>query len=170
MALMKRPVTLDVVGAGRVDDQHLRDLAQTIGVADRVFWHPLLTQSELAAFYAHAAVHVIPAIEEGLGLTAVEALLSETPVVAFESGGVTDVVIDGQTGVLVPAGDIDALASALDTLLDDTQRLHQLGRRGREHALAVFGTEAVARQYSGIYRAALVEGDLKVGDDAVRIP
>jgi len=160
MALMKRPVTLDVVGAGRVDDQHLRDLAHTLGLADRVFWHPLLTQSELAAFYAHAAVHVIPAIDEGLGLTAVEALLSETPVVAYESGGVTDVVIDDQTGVLVPPGDVGALASAIDLLLDDRQRLHRLGRRGRDHALAVFGTEAVARQYSGIYRAALAEAGL----------
>ncbi len=167
MALMKRHVTLDVVGAGRVDDQHLRDLATTLGLADRVAWHPLLTQSELAAFYAQAAVHVIPAIDEGLGLTAVEALLSETPVVAFESGGVTDVVIDGQTGVLVPAGDVGALAAALESVLADRDRLRQLGRRGREHALAVFGTEAVARQYSGIYRAALVDAGLEVGDDAI---
>ena len=49
-------------------------------------------------------------------MTAVESCF-ETPVVAFESGGVTDIVIDGETGVLVPPGDVAALASALDTLL-----------------------------------------------------
>jgi glycosyltransferase involved in cell wall biosynthesis len=171
MALMTRPVTLDVVGAGRVDDQHLRDLAATLGIADRVAWHPLLTQSELAAFYARAAVHVIPAIDEGLGLTAVESLLSETPVVAFESGGVTDVVIAGESGVLVPPGDVGALAAALESLLADNEQLRRLGRRGREHALAMFGTDAVARQYGGIYRAALADAKGRsAGDDAIGIP
>lgn len=171
MALMTRPVTLDVVGAGRVDDQHLKDLAVSLGLGDRITWHPLLTQSALATFYARAAVHVIPAIDEGLGLTAVESLLSETPVVAFESGGVTDVVIDGDTGVLVPPGDVGALAAALEHLLADRERLRRLGRRGREHALAMFGTEAVARQYGTIYRAALADAKrVNAGDDAVEIP
>ena len=155
MKLMRRRATLDVVGAGRVDDEHLKDLAASLGLANRVTWHPLLTQAELAPFYAQAAVHVMPAIDEGLGLTAVESLLSETPVVAFESGGVTDIVIDGETGVLVPPGDVAALASALDTLLDNPVHLTRLGRQGRAHALATFGTDAVARQYSEIYGAAL---------------
>jgi glycosyltransferase involved in cell wall biosynthesis len=158
MALMTRPVTLDVVGAGRVDDEHLKELTATLGLADRVAWYPLLTQLELAGFYARAAVHVMPAIDEGLGLTAVESLLSETPVVAFESGGVTDIVIDGQTGVLVPPGDVAALAAALDALLANPTRLRELGRQGRIHALAMFGTDAVARQYSEIYREALAKG------------
>ena len=157
MAQMTHPVTLDVVGAGRVDDEHLKELAATLGLADRVAWYPLLTQSELAAFYARASVHVMPAIDEGLGLTAVESLLSETPVVAFESGGVTDVVIDEQTGVLVPPGDVAALAAALDALLANPARLSELGRQGRIHALAMFGTDAVARQYSEIYREALAK-------------
>jgi glycosyltransferase involved in cell wall biosynthesis len=155
MKLMRRRVTLDVVGAGRVDDQHLKDLAASLDLAHRVTWYPLLTQAELAPLYARAAVHVMPAIDEGLGLTAVESLLSETPVVAFESGGVTDIVIDGETGVLVPPGDVAGLASALDTLLDNPVHLTRLGRQGRAHALGTFGTEAVARQYSEIYRAAL---------------
>jgi len=157
MKLMTHRATLDVVGAGRVDDEHLKDLAASLGLANRVTWHPLLTQAELAPMYARAAVHVMPAIDEGLGLTAVESLLSETPVVAFESGGVTDIVIDGETGVLVPPGDVAALASALDTLLDNPVHLTRLGRQGREHALATFGTDAVARQYSEIYRAALAK-------------
>jgi len=68
---------------------------------------------------------------------------------------VTDIVIDGETGVLVPPGDVAGLASALDTLLDNPVHLTRLGRQGRAHALGTFGTEAVARQYSEIYRAAL---------------
>ena len=148
MKLMTHRVTLDVVGAGRVDDEHLKDLAASLGLADRVTWYPLLTQAELAPLYARAAVHVMPAIDEGLGLTAVESLLSETPVVAFESGGVTDIVIDGETGVLVPPGDVAALASALDTLLDNPVHLTRLGRQdgtGRNMRWRTFGTDAVAR-------------------------
>lgn len=164
MALMTRPVTLDVVGAGRVDDAHLKELASTLGLADRVSWYPLLTQTALAAFYARASIHVMPAIDEGLGLTAVESLLSETPVVAFESGGVTDIVIDGKTGVLVPSGDVPALANALDAVLADPSRLRELGHQGRRHALDVFGTDAVARRYSEIYGAALASR--RRGDDA----
>ena len=168
MALMTRPVTLDVIGAGRVDDEHLKELASSLGLADRITWLPLLSQAELAPYYARAALHVIPAIDEGLGLTAVESLLSETPVVAFASGGVTDVVIDGQTGVLVPRGDVAALAAALDGLLADPVRLRTLGEQGRKHALAVFGTDAVARRYSGIYEAAL-RSAARSGDDAISV-
>jgi glycosyltransferase involved in cell wall biosynthesis len=167
MALMTRRATLDVVGAGRVDDQHLKELAATLGLGDRIAWHPLLTQSELATFYSRAAIHVMPSLDEGLGLTAVESLLSETPVVAFASGGVTDIVIDGRTGALVPPDDIAALARTLDAMLGDEPRLRELGRQGRDHALAVFGTDAVARQYSEIYRAALAR--TKTGDDAIDV-
>jgi len=155
MTLMSPEITVDVVGAGRVDDQHLKDLATSLGVADRIAWHPLLPQAELAKFYARAALHVIPAIDEGLGLTAVESLLCGTPVVAFESGGVTDVVINDKTGMLVTPGDVAGLARVIDSLLADPPRLERLGRQGREHALELFGTEAVARQYTNVYSAAL---------------
>jgi glycosyltransferase involved in cell wall biosynthesis len=148
LARMKSRPTVDVVGAGRVDDAHLRDLAVQLGVADRVTWHPLLTQAELAVLYRTAAIHVIPAIEEGLGLTAVEALLSETPVVAFDSGGIPDIVVDGQTGLLVPPGDTGGLAVAVDRLLADSEYRLRLGREGRRFALTHFGPDAVARQYA----------------------
>ena len=70
-------------------------------------------------------MHVVPALDEGLGLTAVESLLSETPVVGFRSGGLPDIVPDGVAGRLVEPGDEQALADALDALLaepDDASR------------------------------------------------
>src|SRR5437763_3530473 len=81
LAMMKTRPTVDVVGAGRVDDAHLRNLAQELGVGDRINWLPLLTQMDLAVRYREATLHVIPALDEGLGLTAIESLLCETPVV-----------------------------------------------------------------------------------------
>lgn len=154
MARMTTPASLDVVGAGRVDDAHLRRLGSDLGLQDRITWHPLLSQAELAALYRSAAVHVVPAVEEGLGMTAVESLLTETPVVAFDSGGLPDIVRPEQTGLLVPPGDAAALASALDRVLDDEALRTRLGREGRRFALAHFAPESVAAQYAELLRQA----------------
>jgi glycosyltransferase involved in cell wall biosynthesis len=154
MTHMRERASLTVVGAGRVDDAPLRTLARELGLDDRIEWLPLLSQAELAVQYRHAALHVIPALDEGLGLTAVEALLSETPVVAFDSGGMPDVVVSGKTGTLVPPGDETQLAAALDELLRDDAKRVAMGRTGREHALSTFGARAVARRYAAMYRVA----------------
>lgn len=154
MARMNVRATLDVVGAGRVDDASVRRLASELGVANRITWHPLLTQTELAALYRMAAVHVVPAVEEGLGMTAVESLLTETPVVAFDSGGLPDIVLPEKTGVLVPPGDVAALAAALDRVLGDATLRTKLGKEGRRFAITHFSPENVARQYAGLLRGA----------------
>lgn len=155
MSQMRHPATLTVVGAGRVDDAHLRELAHSLNLSNRIEWLPLLGQAELAGQYRRAAIHVIPALDEGLGLTAVEAQLCETPVVAFRSGGIPDVVMHEQSGLLVPAGDESAMAAALDKLLADSPRRERMGRDGRVHALATFGARAVAQRYAALYRAAI---------------
>jgi glycosyltransferase involved in cell wall biosynthesis len=155
LQIMKLQATVDVVGAGRVDDTEIRALATTLGVAHRINWLPLVSQRALADLYRSAAVHVIPAINEGLGLTAVEALLCETPVVAFDSGGLPDIVVPRKTGVLVPPGDVAALAAALDSVLGDDTLRGRLGREGRQFALAQFGPDAAAEHYARILRAAV---------------
>ena len=86
---------------------------------------------------------------------AAEALLCETPVIAFASGGLTDLIRDGETGVLVPAGDVTALARATDDVLSRPDRGAPLGIAGRRATLATFGAQAVAGRYAAIYREAL---------------
>jgi len=155
LARMRCPATLDiVVGVGSVEEE-TRALAAALGVAERLRWHPLLPQAELAELYRNVTALVMPAVDEGLGLVAVEALLSETPVVAFASGGLTDVVVDGETGLLVAPGDDDALAAALDRLLTLPDRGAALAQAGRRRALALFAPEAAARRYTELYRTAL---------------
>jgi glycosyltransferase involved in cell wall biosynthesis len=155
LSSMKTPsASLDIVGDGP-NREALKQLAQQLGIATRIRWHGQLSQSELPPLYQRAAAVVIPSIDEGLGLVAVEALLCETPVVAFDSGGLRDVIQHEKTGLLVKPGDRAALANALDDLLARDGRGRQLGRAGRLYALSAFAPESAARRYAGIYRQVL---------------
>ena len=154
MSQMKNPVTLDIVGDGP-SRASLEELSRELGLESRVRWHGQVQQSELPRFYQNATAVVVPSADEGLGLVAVEALLCETPVVAFDSGGLRDVVQHGKTGLLVEAGNRAALASALDSLLALDGQGKDLGRAGRLYALSAFAPESSARRYAEIYRQVL---------------
>ena len=149
-----RPIQLDVVGDGE-DRDALQELAGALGIADRVRWHGALPQPRLADFYRGATALVVPSVEEGLGLVAVEAQLCETPVIAFDSGGLPDIVQHDRTGVLVTTIDATALAAGITSLLDRPDRGAALGAAGRLHALATFAPESVAKRYTDVYNSAI---------------
>jgi glycosyltransferase involved in cell wall biosynthesis len=152
IARMRNTVSLDVVGDGPLASD-LRARAVQLGLGDRITWFGQLQQPRLLDLYRRATALVVPSTDEGLGLVAVEAQLCETPVVAYDSGGLTDTVQHDRTGLLVPPGDVGALAAALDALLDRPDRGADLGRAGRMVALAGFAPESAARRYAGIYRS-----------------
>jgi glycosyltransferase involved in cell wall biosynthesis len=154
LASMKSQASLDIVGDGP-GRASLTQLAQQLGVSSRIRWHGQLTHSELPALYQRAAAVVVPSVDEGLGLVAVEALLCETPVVAFDSGGLRDVIQHNKTGLLVKPGDRTGLARTLDDLLVRDGRGSELGRAGRLYALSAFAPQSAARRYAGIYRQVL---------------
>lgn len=154
MAATQRPAMLDVVGDGS-DAQSLKLLASQLGISDRVQWHGALDQSELTRFYRSAAAVVVPSIDEGLGLVAAEALLCEAPVIAFRSGGLTDIIQHGTTGVLVTPGETAELARALDTVVASPEHAAALGSAGRSFALSAFSPESAAARYAEIYRSAV---------------
>ncbi|MBI4500847.1 MAG: glycosyltransferase [Gemmatimonadetes bacterium] len=155
LALMKHQSTLDIVVGVGSDETQCRALVDSLGLSPRIRWHPLLAQGELGRLYRSVTALVVPSIDEGLGLVAVEALLTETPVVAFDSGGLPDVVIPGETGILVPPRRPELLADALDELLSRPDQGASLGKIGRQHALATFSPAATALRYRDVYAAAL---------------
>jgi glycosyltransferase involved in cell wall biosynthesis len=154
LSRVARPIHLDVVGDGE-DRAALEELAGGLGVADRVHWHGALPQPRLVDFYRGATALVVPSVGEGLGLVAVEAQLCETPVIAFDSGGLPDIVQHDRTGILVPTIDAAALAAAITSLLDRPDRGAALGAAGRLHALATFAPESVAKRYTDVYKSAI---------------
>jgi glycosyltransferase involved in cell wall biosynthesis len=158
LALLPADVSLDIVGEGEERDA-LQRLAGELAVTGRVRWHGTQSQHKLVDFYRSAAAVVMPSADEGLGLVAVEAMLCETPVVAFESGGIPDVVQHDRTGVLVRERSIEALAAAIGDVLRSPDAGHALGAAGRLHALATFAPESVARRYVDIYSSAIASAE-----------
>ena len=153
LAAMNARAELDVIGDG-TDREALLAQAERLGISSRVHWHGAMPQPQLLDFYRAATALVVPSREEGFGLVAVEAQLCETPVVAFASGGLSDTIEDGTTGYLVPPGDAATLARTLDDVLSAPARA-EIGRAGRQSALARFAPESVARRYRKLYDSVL---------------
>ncbi|HVZ48426.1 MAG TPA: glycosyltransferase, partial [Gemmatimonadaceae bacterium] len=144
-------VALDVVGDGP-DRAAVEQLAAARGVSGRIRWHGALPQTAVAPLYREAALVAVPSREEGLGLVAVEALLSGTPVVAYRSGGLTDLITHEETGLLVEPGDVDAFGNALVALVSDPLRARRMGEQGRSRMVARFSPAAAAEAYASLYR------------------
>jgi glycosyltransferase involved in cell wall biosynthesis len=98
---------------------------------------------ELQRLYARAAVVACPSRREGFGVACLEAMAHGRPVVATRVGGLRDLVVDGETGLVVPPRDPAALRHALETLLADPELRHRLGGAARERARQKFSWAAV---------------------------
>ncbi len=146
------PVRCDLVGDGP-DREALQARAASLGIADRLTWHGALPADALPALYRRAAVTVMPSREEGLGLVAVESQLCATPVIAYDSGGLPDVVSPSAGGTLVPVGDLDGLATTIDQMLRSPEHAGRLGDAAREHVLEVFSPQQVAAVYLQLYES-----------------
>ncbi|HVM18172.1 MAG TPA: glycosyltransferase family 4 protein [Gaiellaceae bacterium] len=108
----------------------------------------------LGELYRRAAVVACPSRREGYGMACAEAMAHGKPVVAGAVGGLLDLVADGETGVLVPPGDADALRDALRRLLADAELRRRLGAAARERARERLSLEATAAATIDAYRAA----------------
>jgi glycosyltransferase involved in cell wall biosynthesis len=109
---------------------------------------------ELVRCYEHAAVVACPSRREGFGVVCAEAMAHGRPVVASAVGGHLDLVVDGETGLLVPPGDVRALRAALERLLGDAELRSRLGAAARERARERFAWEHVTQATLAAYEEA----------------
>ena len=129
---------------------HQRKAAR--GLSDRVELRGFVAWNDLVALYHAADLCVVPSIlYESFSYTCLQAMACGRPVVATTMGGIPEVVIAGETGLLVPPGDPVALAAAFERLVDDAGLRRRLGRAGRERAVRRYGHYSVARQNLAIY-------------------
>jgi glycosyltransferase involved in cell wall biosynthesis len=140
---------LVLVGGGE-EHAGLHDLAKTIGVLDRVSF--LGWVDEPRRLLPSFDVFVLPSRFEGFPLAVLEAQLARVPVIAADVGSVPEAVVDGQTGVLVPATDPAALATALKGLASDPERRRRLGDAGRALVLERYTAAHMARRFEQLYQ------------------
>lgn len=138
---------LTIVGDGP-EKARLEALVKTLGIAGRVNFIGAVANPALPALYRRAAIFVSPSKEEGFGLTLVEALACGCAVIAADLPALRDIVIDGETGLMVIPGDSMAIAHAALSLLGDTALCQAFGRAGREFVLKRFDWEIVAARYA----------------------
>ena len=112
---------------------------------------------DLVSLYGALDVFVSASHTESFGLAIAEAMASNTPVVATGTEGAKEIIIDGESGVLVPIGDAEALAAAIVDLLSDENKRRQLAVSGRERIQAQFSLERMVDETERIYREVLDE-------------
>lgn len=143
---------LCLVGDGP-DRPAVEQLAGQLGVADRC--HLAGFQKELPDWYAAFDAFCLTSANEGTPVAAIEALAAERPVVATRVGGTEAVVDDGESGFLVPVGDVDGLAEHLARLAADPALREELGRRGAESVGERYGLERMVDDVERLYRSLL---------------
>lgn len=106
-------------------------------------------------FFAQFDIAVFPSLTEGLPLSPAEAMAAGVPVIGTDIAPFRRLLKDGKAGVLVPPRDVDSLADAIVTLLDNPQNRDILSRRGRQHIIEQFSIERVVNEYAQCYRTIL---------------
>jgi alpha-maltose-1-phosphate synthase len=153
-----------VLCAGQPDTPQIaQEMEEGVAEARRhrsnVVWIPeMVSREAVRQLYSHAALFCCPSVYEPFGIINLEAMACQIPVVASAVGGIPEVVVDGETGLLVPVPDDDAqfshdLADAINALMADPERRARMGIAGRRRAVDSFAWAAIAEQTVALYRS-----------------
>jgi glycosyltransferase involved in cell wall biosynthesis len=145
--------TLRFVGQEEYDGEErtLRQDVEEFGVAGAVDFVGVMGGDDLARCYAEAQVLCLPSRREGVPLVLLEAMAFGLPVIATPVGGIVDYVTDGDNGLLVPPGDIDALAASIQALAADRELRDRLGEAGRRRIDAQAAPETIVGRWQQMY-------------------
>jgi glycosyltransferase involved in cell wall biosynthesis len=155
---VKSDVHFDLAGTGNQESDY-RALASELGLAGpagRVTFHGWLTPDTVGSLLQSARALVFPSIwHEPGGTVAFEAMANARAVIMSRVGGMPEVVTDSRTGLLVPPGDVPALANAIDRLATDYDLAQQLGQAGRHHVLQHYTLDSHLTQLMSLYARAV---------------
>jgi glycosyltransferase involved in cell wall biosynthesis len=118
---------------------------------DQVTYLGEVDADALRDLYRHARAFVLSSDEEGLGLVLLEAMASGIPVVSTNCGGPSTLIDSGKNGFLTPVGNADALAEAVDRILQDPGKAQTMGETGRERAVTDFSISAAGQRFLDVY-------------------
>jgi glycosyltransferase involved in cell wall biosynthesis len=141
-----------MVGDGP-DRERLEQVAHELGIARSTYF--VGYQPDVAGYYRLFAALLLPSVNEGTPVSAIEALASGTPVVANRVGGVPDVVRDGVDGFLVEPGDVEGAAARLETLAREPELRQVFGESGRMRVRVRYSVARLVDDVDRLYRALL---------------
>ena len=145
--------SLVVVGDGPLR-QRVEAAVRRSPARDRITLHGFVPHDEVPAVLRSLDLLVLPSVYEEMGSVLTEAMASGLPVVASDVGGIPNVVTDGETGILVPPGDVVALTKALDDVLGDAALSLRLGEEGRRQSVR-YSWPGLAERIADLYAAAV---------------
>jgi glycosyltransferase involved in cell wall biosynthesis len=141
-------VCVEIAGTGP-SESALRELARSPAVAGRVRF--LGWQTDIPSLMKSWDLLAIPSLEEGLPISALEAMAAARPVIASRVGGLGELIVDGVTGMLLAPDDTEALVACLANLAGDRRKLVLMGREGWKRAHEHFSAELMARRTAELY-------------------
>lgn len=153
-ASLTRDLNLSFIGDGELLQQ-MKQLVVSLGISNRVNF--LGTRSDVQEILAGNNTFALISNYEGFPISILEAMRAGLPVIASDVGGVREAVLDGVTGRLVPRGDVNALASALQELANDPAKRLQMGEAGRQRFLERFTLQSMLDKTWAVYEEVLAE-------------
>jgi sugar transferase (PEP-CTERM/EpsH1 system associated) len=151
--LRDRPAArLVIVGGGEIEGE-VRAAVSELGLEKRAVL--LGERKDVPELMSAFDAFVLSSYSEGLSITLLEAMAAGLPVVATRVGGNAEIVLDGETGLLVEPRDATALAAAMGSMIDATARADDMGTRGRERVREHFGERAMVQRYQDLYERLL---------------
>lgn len=141
-----------IIGEGG-ERKNLENLAEKLKLQNHLIF--LGRQKEIPKLLESSEIFVLPSIREGFGLVNCEAMISGLPVIASNIGGIAEIVKDGETGILVPAQNPQALAESLIELIENPEKRQKFGQAGRRQVIENFDAKKMAEQYGKVYQEML---------------
>jgi len=152
MERLKQNMKLVILASSPDTPEIENEVAESVKGKDNIVWiNKMLPENELIQFYSNASLFACPSIYEPFGIINLEAMACNVPVVASAVGGIKEVVVDGETGLLVSPDKPQELADAMDELLGDKDMCRRLGENGRRRVETMFSWESIAKKLIAIY-------------------
>ena len=153
--VQNRPNTvLCLCGTGAMEEE-LKDTIRSKSLESNVKFAGFVPHLELINFYNRTRLVVIPSRSEGFPHVAMEAAICGRPVVAFNVGGLNELILDGASGILVPPNDVDEFANAILRLLDSPSLTELMGVKAKTRGTQAFDPSTMSQSYLNLYRAVI---------------
>jgi glycosyltransferase involved in cell wall biosynthesis len=152
-AVAKIAVDFKLVVAGNGDIGYYTNLATKFGIKpDKIIFHQWLNQQEVIKLLRQASIFTLPSFNEGLPMAILEAMSVSLPIITTDAGSILDAVIDGENGIIIKAGDAEALAQAISSLLTDTNLAENMAKKSREIYAQHFTIDICCQKLERLYQ------------------